>query len=417
MQATCYGLLKEPEMIYIAIFILLTIEWFAWVRYKDILNPAVIHNIFWIFSIIGLSILLPDVDISVKTFLLITAGSLSFQIGFSLIRVKGTKNCYFELRTKVIKWSIAILFIPFSYVLFQYYRSGLFLDTTIYESLSEGKEELGIPAYMSYVFKFIQYFTLALLVLYWNSTNKLQKRGTRWWVVFLFLMGLTCTMSTPTRNGLLFFFAPLIVIYLYTHTLSKKKIILFLLASFILFLLYFYLVSLGKYWYKYDNVDSPFSILEQEILIYLSGSIYALDTTIDKHEFTRLGSDTFRYFLAIYDSLFKTNYCPELVNDFIDKKITTNVYTFYDYYIRDFGLLYAIVVQFMYSMIHSYTYKYAKKRVLICMFFSALLTYPLLMQFFQDQYASLISIWLQSCIVALLVFKTKLFFTRNINYI
>lgn len=396
-------------MIISLIILLIILQWYSWRRYKDFLNPAVIHNVFWILSISGLCILLPRVDISLKTFSLILGGAIAFQLGFSMIRVRNVKEKVLYLNPFAIKMSIAILFIPFFIVMVQYYRSGLFLDSSVYDSLKDGKEELEIPAYMSYVFKFIQFFTLAILILYWKAKNKGQRIKIKKWIVFLFIMGLVCTLSTPTRNSMLFFLAPLIMIYLYTHNMTRKKIFLLMFVGLFIFLLYFYFVSLGKYWYKYDNGESPYAILGREILGYLSASIYALDLYIDKHEFTRFGADTFRYFLAIYDSIFKTNYCPELVNDFINKEINTNVYTFYDYYLRDFGLLYAIIAQFIYSALHAYTYKNAKRGSLLSVFFAAMLSYPLLMQFFQDQYASIMSLWVQAAIVAVLVFKTNIF--------
>lgn len=399
-------------MIYLTLFSLLLIQWYSILVYKDVLCPAVIHNIMWMMSIFGLLYLAPGHEISFVTSFLIIMGSIAFQIGYSCIRVKSTiVKSGVLIKFKPIKYSVVLLFIPFSYVMMKFLSGGFFSTATLYETLTEGKEELQIPAVYEYVFKFIQFFSLAILVLYWRSNKKLP--GLRKWIFALFIMGLICVLSVPTRNGLLFFFAPLIMIYLYTHKLSKNRIFLFLFASAIVFMAYFYYVSLNKFWYNYESGDSPLQVLGSEIADYLSGSIYALDVSIPQHELTRNGADTFRYFIAIFDSIFETNYTPDLVNDYTSGRITTNVYTFYDYYIRDFGVLYAVLMQFFCATLHAYTYKLSKNGSLINLALASMLTYPLIMQFFQDQYFSLMSLWIQALIVFSLVLKTRMFYVKD----
>jgi len=401
-------------MLFVTILYLIAIEFFAWYRYRDILCPAVLHNIFWILSLAGLGLIDAAMDISIKTSFVIISGGVAFQIGYAKSPIPPRRSLKSKIRVNIqtLYIFIFLLFIPFLWVMWLYIKSGVFSGATLYNALTEGKEEVGLPTIVSYVFKFIQFFSLAVLTINWtilkNSKNRLLKRA----IFLLFVMALVCTLSVPTRNGLLFYFAPLIMVYLFTHKLKRKQILAYLAIGLLVFLAFFYFVSVGKYWYNYENGESPLSVLSGELLSYLSLSIHALDITMDSHEFTRLGSDTFRFLLAIWDSIAGTNYTPNIVNDFIETGPTTNVYTFYDYYLRDFGVFYAILIQFLVAWIHGYFYKRLKvKKGLSTVYFCALLVYPLLMQFFQDQYASLMSLWVQALVVELLVFGTDIFLT------
>ena len=89
--------------------------------------------------------------------------------------------------------------------------------------------------------------------------------------------------------------------------------------------------------------------------------------------------------------------------------VMTNVYTFYDYYVRDFGCLYAVFAQFIAAYFHGISYKGMLKRNPLQIYYFSFLSYPLVMQFFQDQYISLLSTWIQIIIAGLIVFKTPLF--------
>ena len=77
-------------------------------------------------------------------------------------------------------------------------------------------------------------------------------------------------------------------------------------------------------------------ILENSGIIYLQTlGIFFLDWYI-----------VINSYIAIYDKIFCSNYAKPLVQDFISigNGVTTNVYTFYQYYINDFGYIYAILI-------------------------------------------------------------------------
>jgi len=72
----------------------------------------------------------------------------------------------------------------------------------------------------------------------------------------------------------------------------------------------------------------------------------------------------------------------------------TNVYTVYDPYYRDFGNLGFLFV-FIFIILHVAFYQRSYSKGGIYVFLYSATLYPLIMQFFQDQYFSLISMWAQ----------------------
>lgn len=412
----------------ILLFLLIFIEFYSLKRYRDILCPAVLHNIFWIFSVAGILFIPGAKDLHFKTVLLVFVGSLLFQVGFRTIpQKKNQEIVYFPgivLFTKALKVTVFLLFIPFIYVIKLYIDGNYFVNATLYGALLNASDDLHLPMAMSYINKMIQTFSLAIILIYWVANKHKNFAGqarirnidnsVRKYVILLFIMASFCVLASPTRNGMLTFFLPLVVIYLYTHNMSKKQIIRILFIAACLFLLFFYFVSRGKYAFSYEQGDSIKDVFFGEFVNYLSGGVYSLDKVIDSHSFTRHGRNTFRFMLALWDTFFGTHLAPNIVNEFVDDGIIyTNVFTFYDFYIRDFGILYSLFVQFIIAILHGYLFRATNKGQIGSLFFQAMLSYPLIMQFFQDQYISLFSSWLQIFIVGFIIFGTKLYWARS----
>lgn len=404
-------------MIWVTIIILITIELFSWIKYRDLLCPAVLANVMWIISIIFASNICPKEYLNSFMFIFIIIGAIIFQIGFSFanrMSIKGQKKIIkydIFIKKKNLKILIIFVFLGLIPTLVQYFQYMRSVNIPFYEIMTTAEENLRLPAIFNYYRKIIQFLCLIILNMYWNLDKK-NRKSIKKYVLILFIMALLCVVSVPTRNGILFFILPLVFTYLSTHKVSNKKILLTGMAAIFIFLGIFYNISLGKYWYLYENSNSRVDVIINELITYLSGSIVAFIETANNHSFTYFGQNTFRFFFAIIDKIFHMNLAQNLVNEFttINYGIKTNVYTFYDFYLRDFGLIYAIFVQFIMSIIHGVTYKGVQKKSPFQIYLFSMLSYPLIMQFFQDQYISLMSTWLQVFILGLVLFKTKLLF-------
>lgn len=86
----------------------------------------------------------------------------------------------------------------------------------------------------------------------------------------------------------------------------------------------------------------------------------------------------------------------------------TNVFTVYEVYFRDFSYI-GLIAPTFFLTIHWWLYKRANKFGGIWIFLYAASVYPLVMQFFQDQYFSLISMWIQIAFWLWIFFRSRKF--------
>lgn len=411
-------------MILIILIILSVIEICAVLRYREITNPAVLHNIMWIISLTFASGLIAENDIKISAVILIIVGAILFQIGFSTslhtVVGKDKKRPYayaLSLNEQTTKFLIIILFIALLPTLIQYVGYLRGAGSSVYSLLQSSEDNLNLPAFFNYFRKIVQYLSIGFLICFW-SLGKEQRRGYRIYAFIITILAVLLVASVPTRNGILSYFLPLVIAFFVTHGLSGKKQLFLLILFAIAFMGIFYAISLGKYWYLYENSSSSSNVIMQEIKTYLSGGIAAFLSKIDSHAYMYNGQNTFRFFVAMNDRISGTANAVKLTNEFtsLPGGISTNVYTFYDFYLRDFGYLYAALAQFIVAVIHGISYKGMKSGNPIQIYYFAFLSYPLVMQFFQDQYISLLSTWLQVVIVGLILFKTKIFISVEPQY-
>lgn len=365
-------------------------------------------NIFWIFAVLATGALLPGFDFKVNTAITLIVGSLIFQAGFATT----TKGQYHDstlyiINPTTLKWLVIILLPIFAYSLNSLYES--MKQNAMYEALT-GKS-MEVETIGGYFAKIIQYLSILYIILFNRPENESIKKKIKPYVFILITMGFITALMNATRNGMLFFFLPFVVAWLNSRRTPPKKQLRYLGIGLLLFLVYYAYISFYKYAWQYDKGNSS-DILLGEINHYLSGSILAFDNFIDTHAFTRMGENTFRFFLALSDKLSGTHSALRLANEFeVAYNIETNVFTFYDFYLRDFGILFALFMQFVVACIHGIAYK--KNSSVAGLFFFSMLTYPLVMQFFQDQYFSLFSTWLQITIVCICVLKTSIFVHKS----
>ena len=406
-------------MIWIAIFFLCIIELYAWSKYRDLICPAVIHNILWIVSLIGVVVFRLDSEVKQLPLVVICVGSIIFQIGFTFsLRVsigkrKDIKRWKYEANRQMIKGLIVVVVLASLPSIYQYYRYLSGSNIGIYQMLTTVDENLALPSFFAYYRKIVEYLSLAFLTIYWKMDCK-KRRNVRKYVFVLFIIAIAFVATVPTRNGILSYLLPLVILYIATHPIRNRRIILYGFISIVGFMGLYYVISLGKYWYLYNSASSALNVLGDEIKVYLSGSIIAFGETLKSHAYMYGGKNTFRFFMALGDAVFGTSTAVKLTNEFVYLQgFTTNVYTFYDFYLRDFGLGYALIAQFIVACIHGGTYKGVCHENAFQTYMFSLLSYPLVMQFFQDQYIALLSTWIQVVIVGWIILGTNLFIVKS----
>ncbi len=108
-----------------------------------------------------------------------------------------------------------------------------------------------------------------------------------------------------------------------------------------------------------------------------------------------LGEYSFRFFVSILNAAGLFGVKPvALIKGYEFVPDATNVYTVYEVYFRDFSYV-GVFVPPLFLIGHWFLYKRAMLFGGRWVFLYASSVYPLVMQFFQDQYFSLFSMWLQ----------------------
>lgn len=193
-------------------------------------------------------------------------------------------------------------------------------------------------------------------------------------------------------------------------------------------LIFFSMFNLIKYPYLLQ-VKSPVELALEKLSIYASGSLVTFQKWVVNNNELLYGENTFRFFQAVLKSVGYDLNVQNLIKPYIyiAEDTISNVYTIYYYYANDFGLIYALGIQFLIGIIHGFLYKNMTFKKPLWVYLFSLSLYPLIMQFFHDQYFSLTSTWVQYIFYGLFFFKSRFFInykedipkigTKNINLV
>ena len=151
-------------------------------------------------------------------------------------------------------------------------------------------------------------------------------------------------------------------------------------------------------------VDNIFEI-GKSVQAYAVGPLAALDWLVRQDPPLALGDNILRTAHALYAAVDneQTRVLP-LVREFVNVGVATNVYTVYDPYMRDFGIAGALLFIGLIGLGHGFLYRMAVASNNPAWSLAyALSLYPLFMQFFQDQYFSLLSSWIQYAVILIVL--------------
>lgn len=238
------------------------------------------------------------------------------------------------------------------------------------------------------------------------------KEDSKWFLLQL-LITIVLNLLGQGRSGIFSFVIPMGIIFILMKRKSNFKTIKICCKIFLVLIFVFVVYANLKN--PYDNSNtSIISTVEN----YLCGAVVSFEKwTVTPRKNYGMGLYTFRFFLAILKALgFNVEVVP-MVEEYvlnINGNIG-NVYTFYKWYANDFGLGYAMIWQFIVGMIHGYIskkmYQCRTEKWLLIFSFSF---YPLIMQFFMDEYITLLSTWIQVYFWIWLILNTNIFY-KNIR--
>ncbi len=256
--------------------------------------------------------------------------------------------------------------------------------TRLRSAMANDGEGYGLLGY-SFVFSFI--VTSLSSVLYAYGIVGLVR------LIFSVLVSLFYVYLSTGRTFILLLFCLCIVPLVLLKFIKFRGLLVFLLTLVSLFLFVASMTSKGV---SVDesigsNVDSFFENLRS----YTIAPFVALSELVSRQNELEYGVNSFRFFYALFYALGLVSEPPVvLVKDYSYVPDATNVYTVYEVYFRDFSYIGFLVPSF-FLVGHFFLYRKSIRFGGVWVFYYGASIYPLVMQFFQDQYFSLFSQWAQ----------------------
>lgn len=399
--------------------------YFAWKQSHDLLSPGVLFVLPWLMA--GLMLIGSSANNNPQsvTWLFLSAGTVLFEICFlsssrNSPRRTGIRPLLPGARLKTGWYKLMVwgcigitAVIVCRQIGFIVSHFGINLFTSYYDNQAGASELAGI----GYLRNIVTALCVASVILM-PSLDQKQKQQVRGYTIVLIICAVVCGLLTFTRNGILQKLLPILIAVMVACQMSSRRIAKFFAAAFIAFIGLFAYVAFSKFYYLIAMADTNWSFLWNQLMIYGAGPLAAFQNFFDAGSPDYLyGGNTFRFLLAVWDALTGSQLAPLLVQPYtyIGSHLNVNVYTFFQYYMMDFGWVYALAAECLAGWLHGVLYKQMCQGRPLGSYFFCLMMYPLLMQFFQDQYFSLFSTWLQYGIIGAVFFKTDLLFRYTIR--
>ncbi len=395
-------------MVIIGIIGCLLILGFVHLALKDVISPPFILSGIW-FSMYILLLLFRGgtVDFSSIYYLSFLGGLCFFVFGFFLVIINKNKvNCNtlnerksnFRFKLPYIQIFLLITLILFSIYLVKavHFVSQEFAFN-FWQTLSTGKKTgaFEIPIVIEYSRSAVIALSIVCAIVFFSNPSKRNKR-------YFFISGIVAlfyVITAGSRGAIFMWILSITFSYFIIKNFGNRKLFSVLLKLALGILLIFIITNFAKY--VYSDQNNAFEFSKNILKHYFTSSPIAFVEWMKTAKEHIHGANTFRFFIAIINSLGGGIDVVQTVQDPI--KITklgeeTNVYTVLQYYASDFGLIYAFFIQLILGGVHGFFYKKANLSNKISPFYIALQAifyYPLLYQFFSDQYFTLLSSWLQ----------------------
>lgn len=390
--------------------------------FKDYLHPAVIFCIPWCVFLLFLLESNFSYDANSSAYLYFAIGGLFFISGTAfgnrtIAKEKRLNSLvdvyypnYFFLKALLV---IEFLFTIYTFVsLYSFIRANFTIN--VFLSYYINKSEFGADGIINYGRNIILAAVLSMIIGY-SHVSQNERRKYRNYLIIVVIVYLLLSVTKMTRNGILNSALPIVVAIIIVSKAKNTTVLRWGTFGTFGMLALFSIVSVLKAPYLFEG-NNFFDVLAKQISLYGSGGFVAFQKVFDSNSFMHLsGANTFRTFIALFDSVAGTRFAPPLIQKsiFIGNNILTNVYTFYYWYASDFGIVYALFIQLIIGVFHGRIYKQMTEYNLFGIYKYCIFLYPLIMQIFQDQYFSLLSNWIQQLVFGVILLQSNILFSRT----
>lgn len=366
-----------------------------WRLARDYMHPAVIQSSLWlvVFFLLNFTqeIFIPVAPVVIVTLLMANA---CFSFG-ALVAVKGRKLPHRQWQPEklmVNRWILDLLlgislvglpaYLIHAYTLGTNGPSEEFLFNLRYATV-EDIYVFGIYAYLGA----INLVGCILFIVY-------SKELSRWKVAAMLLAGLSYASFSSGRTALFVLIISTLGTLAISRRISPKRALSVFAA---VGLTAFTIVGVGTR--KVATVEGDYlgnlGSLGESLAGYFLSPTVAMGEFMSDERPLGLGVHVFRFVFAVLERSGVDVRAVPLVQDHVSVPMLTNVYTFMQPYYADFGIPAVLAFSILIGFIHGTVYRGAIQNGGYYLVMYGLLSYPLLMQFFQDQYFNLLSTWLQ----------------------
>lgn len=225
------------------------------------------------------------------------------------------------------------------------------------------------------------------------------------------IVAVSFSFLSTGRTSFLFLIIVIVAPLLLTRAIGTLSILNFAIlgcAGFLIFSAY-----AGKGLSFNDGQIVAASLVGEIVQGYTIAPLGAMNYIFNNNEPLEYGQNTFRFVISVLYKLELSNLPPQLlVKDFVYIPIQTNVFTVLEPYVRDFHAA-GFFFPPLFLLIHNFFHRQAFSVGGIYVFLYSASLYPLLMQFFADQYFSLLSLWVQ--VLAFYWILVRHFKTHNLK--
>lgn len=343
-------------------------------------------------------------------------GILIFTIGYSLFGNKkgisdiqvGIRNT--NIRMKKLGIQLTTIFVSL-FVILYFVEVYSFLSTqksvnNVWQFLAQSKR-LGLftePVLVSYSRVPVTVLCIIMGVLYFSNPIK---RNRNYFILYL-NYALFYALTAGNRGAVFSLLISLLFSFLIVKNYDNRILFKIFIRVAIVLLSLFVISSFAKF--VYEDQSDVSSFVNHHIKLYFTSSSVAFVEWCKGDNELLHGEHTFRFFISIYEALGGDVKAKPLAQEFVYiNDVRTNVFTMYHFYAADFGIVYALFVQLLIGVFYGWLYRksvYLKEFSVFHVVILSMFYFPLVNQFFDDKYISLLSTWLQT-------FFWAWIFTRN----
>jgi oligosaccharide repeat unit polymerase len=373
----------------VLIFLLLTLYF-----HRSIFHPVCLQSALWFCQLFGLWLLQDHFDqVSTSTLWLIVGGVIGFGSGGTIIPVLLNKSFNKVKPDETIAANDFTVLIMVAFIIMLYMINAVEPFTLSISYFSSLKDSF----LSNDASTFGPIGTLVLLLNVYIITIYTCETENKFALPLAIMVSIVISVIVGAKGFLLLLASSLLYSGYYTKKIRFRQIGI----GIIILVCFFAIITFVRTQDKTSDKDFYLYAFET----YTLSAIPALDQQIHS-SYSHDANNTLR---TVYLWLNKIGFnfeIPPMLADFVFVPHVTNVFTYlYPYYI-DFGYFGAILICFVLGGCHGYFHTKAVNGNVRHMIFASLLSYPLLMQFFDDQYFRWMSNWVYFMIVILLSTRT-----------